>query len=66
MLNSFSLGIDIGYAIGISDDNEGGFYYAPRTEYMISEKFAAVASYRGLVIDFANSDIVALGVQLAL
>ena len=32
----FTLGADLGYAIGISDGNDGGFYYSPRIQYSVS------------------------------
>ena len=33
---NFSLGGDVGYALGVNDGNDGGFYYAPRAQYGVS------------------------------
>lgn len=45
--NSFFAGADVGYAIGISDGNDGGFYYRPQVGYSFG-KFGVVASYQSI------------------
>lgn len=47
----FAVGVDLGYAVGINEGNDGGFYYAPRVEYSIGESLDLVAAYRGVSID---------------
>lgn len=47
----FAFGVDLGYAVGINDGNDGGFYYAPRVQYGVSESLDIVAAYRGVSID---------------
>ena len=48
---SFSVGADIGYAVGINDGNDGGFYYRPMVGYNINDKMQVSASYRGISLD---------------
>lgn len=49
--DEFTLGVDLGYAVGINDDNDGGFYYAPRVQYAVSESLDVVLAYRGISLD---------------
>lgn len=42
----FLAGPDIGYAIGVNDANEGGFYVSPRVSYLLSKKILFYAGYR--------------------
>ena len=45
----FVIGADLGYAIGISpEENDGGFYYRPMVGYNINEKIQITASYSGI------------------
>lgn len=63
----FTLGADLGYAIGISPDgNDGGFYYAPRVQYGVSESLDIVLAYRGVSLDGGSFDILSLGVEFGL
>lgn len=51
----FTVGVDLGYAIGLSPDgNDGGFYYAPKVQYSVSESIDVVAAYRGVSLDFGG------------
>lgn len=45
----FALGGDLGFAFGINDDNDGGFYYAPKVLLKVSETLAITASYKTIV-----------------
>lgn len=63
---NFTLGADLGYAIGVSDGFDGGFYYAPKVQYGISESLDIVASYRGVSADGGSFDIISLGVEFGL
>ncbi len=60
---SFTIGADIGYAVGINDGNDGGFYYAPKLQYGVSESLDIVAAYRGVSVEGGSFDIVSLGVE---
>lgn len=62
----FTLGADLGYAIAVSDGAEGGFYYAPRVQYGVSETMDIVLSYRGISFDGGSLDAIALGLQFGL
>ncbi|WP_299626153.1 outer membrane beta-barrel protein [uncultured Tenacibaculum sp.] len=62
----FTLGADLGYAIGINTGNEGGFYYRPLVAYNISETIALQASYNGVANDGQNFSSVGLGVVFKL
>ncbi len=42
---SFKLGADVGYAIGINEGNEGGFYYRPLVGYNITGNTELNISY---------------------
>ena len=62
----FTLGADLGYAIGIDDGNDGGFYYAPRAQYSVSEALDVVLAYRGISLDGGSFDVLTLGVEFGL
>ncbi len=62
----FSLGVDLGYAIGISDGLDGGFYYSPRVAYSVTELIDLVLAYRGVSLDGGSFDILSLGVEFDL
>jgi len=64
--DDFTLGADLGYAIGINDGNDGGFYYAPRAQYSLSEALDIVLSYRGVSLDGGSFDVLNLGVAFGL
>jgi hypothetical protein len=59
----FVLGADLGYAIGINDGNDGGFYYRPMVGYNISEKMMINASYVGISLDLVNYSSINVGVM---
>lgn len=62
----FTLGVDLGYAIGVSDGNDGGFYYAPKVQYGVSETIDIVLAYRGVSLDGGSFDILSAGVEFSL
>ena len=64
--DAFSLGADIGYALGVDDGNDGGFYYRPRVAYGISENADIVFSYTGVALDGATFNTITLGVDIGL
>lgn len=63
--DTFSVGADLGYAIAVGD-GDGGFYYAPRLQYGVSESIDIVASYRGVSADGGSLDFIALGIEFGL
>lgn len=62
----FTLGADLGYAIGVNDGNDGGFYYSPRAQYSVSDAIDIVAAYRGISEDGGSWDIISLGVEFGI
>ena len=65
--DEFTIGADVGYAIGISPDgNDGGFYYAPKLQYSVSDSIDIVFAYRGVSVDGGSFDIISLGVEFGL
>lgn len=63
---SFTLGADLGYAVGINDGNDGGFYYSPRAQYGVSEAIDIVVAFRGVSVDGGSWDIVSAGVEFGI
>ncbi len=62
----FTVGADVGYAIGINDGNDGGFYYSPRVQYSVSEAIDIVAAYRGVSVDGGSWDIISAGIEFGI
>ncbi len=49
--NSFSFGVDGGYALGLNDGNEGGLYYKPLIGYLFGTQTEISLSYTGIAVD---------------
>lgn len=64
--DTFSLGADLGYAIGVNDGNDGGFYYSPRAALMVSNSTSIVLAYRGVSLDGGSWDIISVGVEFGI
>lgn len=62
---SLALGLDLGYAVGISDENDGGFYYRPQVGFSIGP-VGLIASYQGISMDGGNIASLNLGVEFGL
>ncbi|MEM6359659.1 MAG: outer membrane beta-barrel protein [Bacteroidota bacterium] len=58
----FFVGGDIGYAIGINDGNDGGFYASPRANYLIADKFIVNAGYRLIDLDGGSLGAIQFGI----
>ena len=54
-------GTKLGYAVGIDEGNDGGFYYKPMLSYMISENTSLSLSYEGISNDGTNTNNIGLG-----
>jgi hypothetical protein len=59
---AFSVGLDLGYAIGISDGNDGGLYYRPIVGYAVTTGTELNLSYTGISLDGATWSTINLGV----
>lgn len=65
--DEFTLGADLGYAVGLSPDgNDGGFYYRPMVGYTISEGIMLQATYSGVSVDGGSFANIGLGVMFGL
>lgn len=64
-LSSIYLGADLGYAVGIEDGNDGGFYYRPVVGYKIG-KLGIAASYEGISMDGGSFNSINLGIEFGL
>lgn len=64
--DKFRAGADIGYAIGINDGNDGGFYYRPILAYGLSESMEVNFSYTGISLDGATWSTINLGFMVNL
>ena len=63
--SSFFAGADVGYALGINDGNDGGFYYRPHAGVNFG-KLGVVASYSGITRDEFTVASVNLGIEIKL
>ena len=62
---TFFAGADIGYALGINDGNEGGFYYRPHAGYDFGN-FGILLSYSGISRDEITISSINVGVEFGL
>lgn len=61
----FFVGVDLGYAFGLDDNVDGGFYYRPQIGYNFF-KFAILVSYSGITDDNYTLSSLSLGLELKL
>ncbi len=64
-LLALALGLDLGYALGLEDGNDGGFYYRPQVGFSLGP-VGLIASYQGISMDGINISSVNLGVEFGL
>ncbi|CAN5319238.1 hypothetical protein BH23BAC2_BH23BAC2_10200 [soil metagenome] len=62
---SLALGLDLGYALGISNDNDGGFYYRPQVGFNMG-RLGLIASYQGINVNDVNVNSINLGVEFGM
>lgn len=61
-----TIGADLGYAVGISDGNDGGFYYRPIVGYGVSDNIELNLSYTGISLNGGTWSTINLGVLFGL
>lgn len=63
--DAFFAGADLGYAIGVDDNNDGGFYYRPKLGYNFG-MIALILSYAGIEVtdDGPTAGTINLGIEL--
>ncbi len=62
---SFFLGADLGYALGLTDNVDGGFYYRPKVGFSFMG-VGLVASYSGISVNDVTVSSVNLGIEFGL
>lgn len=65
LARGFFFGTDLGYAVGLNDGNDGGFYYKPQAGYNFG-KIGLILSYTGISVDGGNFDAINLGIEFGL
>jgi len=60
--NYFSFGGNVGYALGISDGNDGGLYYRPTIAYLMSSSVEINFSYTNIDVNEATWSTLTLGI----
>lgn len=60
LTDNLFLGADLGYAIGVSKDTDGGFLYQPKFGYQ-NEKIELYAGYKGISQDGGTGSSINLG-----
>jgi hypothetical protein len=55
-------GADLGYAVGINDGNDGGFYYRPKAGYNLGS-IGLILSYQGISADGGSFSSLNVGVE---
>jgi len=64
--DKFVVGANLGYAIGLSEDLDGGFYYRPVVGYKIDDTTQLNISYSGILNDGLEMNNVSLGVMFGI
>ncbi|WP_029033705.1 hypothetical protein [Salinimicrobium terrae] len=64
-LMTLELGADVGYALGINEGNDGGFYYKPKVGFNLFG-LALIASYTGISRDGGTFSSLNLGAEFRL
>lgn len=64
-LLSLALGLDLGYALGIDDGNDGGFYYRPQIGFSLG-RLGLIASYQGINVNDVNVNSINLGLEFGI
>ena len=65
LARGFFFGADLGYAVGLNDGNDGGFYYRPQVGYNFGV-IGLVGSYTGISVDGGSFNSVNIGVEFGL
>lgn len=64
-LVGFFVGTDLGYAVGLNDGNDGGFYYRPQVGFNLG-MIGVVGSYTGISVDGGSFGSINLGIEFGL
>ena len=61
--DQFRAGLDLGYAIGINDGNDGGFYYRPMVGLGVTNAVELNLSYTGVAVSDFNFATITMGLM---
>lgn len=64
-LPTFLVGLDLGYAVGLNDGIDGGFYYRPQVGFNFL-MLGLILSYQGISIDGSNISSINIGAEISL
>lgn len=64
-LAGLELGADVGYALGLTDGLDGGFYYRPKIGFSLFG-LGLIGSYTGISMDGGTASSINLGVEFRL
>jgi hypothetical protein len=64
--DKFVVGANLGYAVGLSDGLDGGFYYRPLVGYKIGDTTQLNLSYSGITNDGVDVNNISLGVMFGI
>lgn len=62
----FVVGANIGYALGLNDGNDGGFYYRPVVGYKIGDTTQLNLTYSGISNEGLDANTISLGVMFGI
>ena len=52
---------ELGYAVGINDGNDGGFYFSPQAGFSVTDAIDILLAYRSISEDGGSWDMITLG-----
>ncbi|WP_299362718.1 outer membrane beta-barrel protein [Winogradskyella sp.] len=59
---NFLVGADVGYAFGVNEGNDGGFYASPRLTYMVNGNMPIFIGYRTISFEDDNLGSIQFGI----
>jgi hypothetical protein len=65
LVRGFFFGADLGYAVGLNDGNDGGFYYKPQAGFNFG-KIGLILSYTGISVDGGSFAAINAGIEFGL
>jgi len=66
LLQDFLIGADVGYAFGLSEVTDGGFYYKPTLGFNLGESSQLVISYQSIAEDGFTPNYIGVGFAFTL
>ena len=60
--NSFSIGVDAGYALGLNEGNDGGLYYRPLVGFLLGAQTELNFSYSNINLEDDKWSTITIGI----